>query len=356
MDRDNKSISQKKHLQVRSDIRAQRTALMGFAALWVYYFHIMPVGLFEGTPLAEFEWFIHRIGFCGVDIFMFLSAYGLYHRFRRSPVKTAGDYLRYMGKRLLRIYPVIIPVALLIALVDNLPLRSLLARLTFYDSFAISIYKFLWFVPCILVLYLLAPFYHRLFELSAENHRKNGTGFITPQILTAIMILCVCVTGFLLRSILRPDLYALVNRIPVFVMGFYFGSLGEVEVKSWKPLLVLTIGNLLAYAVNRELIPDIVPSTNALVHCLIAPPLVIFLSRLFCVCRRKGVPGVFSFFGVISLEFYALQEWVWGKVDRLGINAGRKQVLCFLVVVIGAYGLKGIREHCRGTKSRAVVE
>ena len=44
-----------------------RGVLMGFAILWVMYFHI-PI-----KSVTEVGWFIHRIGFYGVDIFLFLS-------------------------------------------------------------------------------------------------------------------------------------------------------------------------------------------------------------------------------------------------------------------------------------------
>ena len=327
-------------------ISRQRTALMGFAALWVYYFHVVPVGALEGTAFEEVEWFLHRIGFCGVDMFFFLSAYGLYHGFRKRPVKSVSEYGKYLGRRLERIYPVIIPVAVVIALADNLPLRSLVPRLTFYDSFAINIYKFLWFVPCVLVLYLLAPLYDMLFE-RVRVKKETGASF-SPLYLTVAGIVIAVVFGFLLRTTIRWDLYALVNRIPVFLLGFYFGyrdDSGKVSGKHslWIALLVLTAGNVVSYLVNKGIWPELVPSMNALCNVLIAPPLILLLTALFGACERNPVSGilprVFAFFGVVSLEFYAVQEWVWSKLEPLDINMTRRQVACFLICMVAAYGL-----------------
>lgn len=337
-----------------------RTALMGAAALWVYYFHVLPVGLLEGTFLQETEWFFHRIGFCGVDMFFLLSAYGLYHRFSAGPVKSPGAYVRYLARRFLRIYPAIVPVALLIALTDNLPLRSLLPRLTFYESFAVNLYRFLWFVPCILVLYLLAPFYDKLFRRRLAGTDANGMAGIR---VTAIAVLIALFLAFVGRSVVRPDLYALITRIPVFLIGYCLGYLSGIRGENVPPkkgagvllLMVLTLGNVLSYLLHRGMIPEFLPAANALCNVLIAPPLICFLTLAFARCERtrfSAVPiRIFAFFGTVSLEFYALQEWVWGKVETLRYNPVRMHALCLLIVVTGAYGLHALGDLFRGERS-----
>lgn len=73
---------------------------MGFAILWVMYFHI---------PLkfaTEVGWFIHRIGFYGVDIFLFLSGLGVYYSLTKRP-----NVLGFYKARLVRILPAYIIVA-----------------------------------------------------------------------------------------------------------------------------------------------------------------------------------------------------------------------------------------------------
>ena len=348
-----------KQMPVFGLIGRYRTALMGFAALWVYYFHVLPVGLFEGTFLQETEWFLHRVGFCGVDMFFLLSAYGLYHRFSSRPIDGVAAYGRYLGQRLLRIYPVIVPVAVLVALADNLPFRSLIPRLTFYDSFAVNIYKFLWFVPCILILYLLVPFYDRLFRHRVSRGEPDGKSGIC---FTAVAIAVVLALGLALKGILRPDLYALYSRIPVFCIGHLFGHLSGIRTSpvtrskgAWGiALLLLTTGNVLSYLLHRGLIPEFYPMANALCNVLIAPPVTCFFTYLFSQCERtrfsKWLIRIFAFFGTVSLEFYALQEWVWEKVQLLRFNPVRLHLLCFLIVVIGACGLHTLVTTARGQR------
>ena len=64
-----------------------RGFLMGFAILWVMYFHI---------PLkfaTEVGWFIHRIGFYGVDIFLFLSGLGVYYSLTKD--RMCSGFIRH---------------------------------------------------------------------------------------------------------------------------------------------------------------------------------------------------------------------------------------------------------------------
>lgn len=83
---DNKNIIEK------ISISKYRTQLMGFAMLWIMIYHI---GI-DVTFLNP----ITRSGYLGVDIFIFLSAYGLYHGFKKySSIKI------FYKKRILRILP-----------------------------------------------------------------------------------------------------------------------------------------------------------------------------------------------------------------------------------------------------------
>jgi acyltransferase len=72
------------------------TGLRGVAAVWVMLYH-----MFTGRdiPVVEF-------GYVGVDIFFVLSGFVLAHVYLRDPGLTTGEgYLRFLGVRLARVYP-----------------------------------------------------------------------------------------------------------------------------------------------------------------------------------------------------------------------------------------------------------
>ena len=67
-------------------ISKYRSTLMGLAILWVMYFHI------NVQTFTDFGWFFHRIGFYGVDIFLFLSGIGVYFSLKNDP--KFWDFIR----------------------------------------------------------------------------------------------------------------------------------------------------------------------------------------------------------------------------------------------------------------------
>lgn len=76
------------------------TGLRGAAALWVYLFHIVPLGSGADLPLI-------RMGYVGVDIFFVLSGYILGHvHFYDFRDLTFAKYRQFIWLRLSRIYPV----------------------------------------------------------------------------------------------------------------------------------------------------------------------------------------------------------------------------------------------------------
>ena len=57
-------------------ISKYRTSLMGLSMIWVMLFHL-PISLSFFNPIKS-------IGYLGVDIFLFLSSYGLYYGFKKD--------------------------------------------------------------------------------------------------------------------------------------------------------------------------------------------------------------------------------------------------------------------------------
>lgn len=325
-----------KYKFVFSDISKCRTPLMGFAALWIYYFHICPIGIFDSFPFSRIEWYIHQEGFCGVDIFLLLSSFGLCYSLNKKPVKDIKSYGNYLKSRFVRIFCVLIPITLVIGCVDGWSLSEFCLKITGVNQLMCDVYSYLWFVPCILIFYILAPFYYMLFD------RVKRKFIFTASSVVIAIALC-----FLLKPFIRYDLYAIAVRVPVFLLGFYFGHCSYNEVKisciHWIAAIVsLVVGVTYSYLLNSHFIAEILPANNALVNLLIAPPLVIILSRLFVFTYRfkalKPVQAFFAFFGAMSFEVYCLQEWFWGKICQLPINSSIfRQVVCFAGVTVFSY-------------------
>lgn len=128
---------------------------------------------------------------------------------------------------------------------------------------------------------------------------------------------------FGVRDIMRIDLFAFTNRIPIFVVGIYFGYLSqnhkEIVFKKWIYLLLLIIlllGLYLAYLYNYTSFHIFVKQGNTfLPPFLIAISLPFLLAKLLDILENRVLilerilNVTLSFFGAISLELYCFQDW-----------------------------------------------
>ena len=287
-----------------------RSALMGLSALWILYYH-------SGLPLIEepsnpaihllysLERYINRIGFCGVDIFLLVSGIGLTFAIKKGSLSTF--YLH----RIRRLLPAFITIAVIRSFIERWTILDFLGNVSGFNFYFHHIYSFLWFVPAIATLYLVFPLYYKLFLLAKNKY-----------IFTAVTILIWLVISSVFQSLIRIDLYAFTNRIPIFVVGVLFGYLTQNKKQlvfkkiTYLILSVLLIyGLILAYVYNFRSIKILIPQGNCfLPNFLIAISFPFLFSKLLDIFHQripkfeKGIVAVLSFFGAFSLELYCVQD------------------------------------------------
>ncbi|MBO5163418.1 MAG: acyltransferase [Ruminococcus sp.] len=302
-------VGQKSGLEILTKYRG---AIMGIAALWILFFHEWQLLSTEVGKAAEFENYIKRIGFCGVDIFLFLSGIGLVFAIGKRNIFS------FYYRRLKRVYLPFLIVGIIRAVTEKWTSEGFWDNVLCISFYKTNMYSFLWFVPAILTLYLLFPPYYKLFSKASNK-----------LMFTAAMFLIWMTLSLLFRDKLRPDLYGFTNRIPVFLFGVYAGHLTKTHKEPftktvWFSLTaVLVSGLYFAYLANFKGIGFIVPTSNCfLPNLLIAvsfPFITAKLLDLLCSIPKAGIIGkgivkFFSFFGLFSLELYCVQEWLSGKL------------------------------------------
>ena len=287
---------------------------MGFAALWIYIFHEWKLGNDSGI-LSQILVIFKRLGFCGVDIFFLLSGIGLTYSFSKKQ-----QLLEFYLKRLRRVLPIFWSIGIMIALIDHWSLEQTLSNLLFYNFWTKSMYSFLWFVPAILFLYLIFPWYYKLFQAC-----KNKT------VCCLISLEIWLIVSITLQTIIRTDLYGMINRIPIFLIGIYFGYLLQkdgipIPTGGYMLSIVsLCLGLQLAYLCNFKGLTILVPVSNCLPNFILAISLFFLLSKAFDLLdtKRHGksiLLFVLSFYGNMSLEFYCIQEWLCKKIEPMLSN------------------------------------
>lgn len=183
---------------------------MGFAALWILFFHEW-VTLFVNNQVGvNIEGYLKRIGFCGVDIFLLLSGIGLTFAIRK------GNVLTFYYRRIKRILLPFLVMAIIRCALEKWPIIEFWKNISGINFYTKSIYSFLWFVPAILTLYLFFPWYYKLFTKTKK-----------PVLFFLCSLEVWLVFSLFVRETMRGDLYGFTNRIPVFLAGVLLGWLTQ---------------------------------------------------------------------------------------------------------------------------------
>ena len=298
-----------------------RTALMGIAAIWILIFHEWN-RIFDAIPvLGEMEHFIKRIGFCGVDIFLLLSGMGLTFSIKKS--KNIGVF--YV-KRLKRVVLPFVFMGVIKLIFSESTFVDFLKNITGFKFFSETMYGFLWFIPAICCLYFVFPLYWKLFENAANK-----------VIFTVLSLEIWLIVSLFLREILRSDLWGFTNRIPVFLIGVLFGYLVQnvdsntilfekIKFSMSFIFITLILGVYLSYLTNFKNLYILVPVSNCCIPNLLIsismPFIIVYIFELMSIINvlkiiKRGLIGILTFFGEMSLEIYCVQEWLGLKIVPL---------------------------------------
>ena len=159
---------------IRQNTAKYLNELKGAAILWVVFFHAQ-LGL-DGI-LYE----VQRIGYGGVDVFFFLSGFGLYHSLEKD-----ADPGRYLMRRARRLLPAYLPFCA-VWLAFMLPtyglgpaasLRVAMSNVTMLGFLAGSPYYINWYTGALLVSLLLAPLFHAVLK-PGKRYWLRAAGLLT---------------------------------------------------------------------------------------------------------------------------------------------------------------------------------
>lgn len=296
-------------------ISKYRNEIYGFSIIWIVLFHGTAINnvdySFGFSVLYPLQAFL-SIGNVGVDIFLFLSGVCLYFSFAKSK-----DIYLYGKKRLLRIVPPVLIIYGVYWIVrygvfasDPLGVLSRFLLIRFWLTGDQTIY----FASLVLFLYLLYPYIHA-FLFTGERHTLRLAALLTVAYVVVVTI-----------SLVDPKWYSLteiaLTRIPVFILGSYFGKLVYEGKSVNRGFALLAIFGSLAFLVIVD--AGILHGAIKRYFYLFGGICFSYAIALLILALDKTLPGsigrllrtVLSNAGVISFEVY-LAHIMTNQVLRL---------------------------------------
>ncbi|MDD6037572.1 MAG: acyltransferase [bacterium] len=255
---------------------------MLFSALLIIIFHLW-IPVWQGNII---ELFIQKTAYIGVDVFFFLSAYSLAKR-------DIVSFPEFWRNRILQVYVKFFLFSIVGMLVFKWQLRRFLQVISSVELMRAGGGAFLWFLPAIMWFYLLFCVFS-----SCEKKHAKVTLFLTVLLWLA-SALAVTYSGW-------SQLGIIINRIPIFLLGYYVAKYRLLEKLSVRIQLILgvvlcVIGCAVTYqyGYNHRIQ---VPFADA--FYLTAIPLV--LGLILLVGRIPSGRPV-KLLGAATLEMYAVQ-------------------------------------------------
>lgn len=310
-------------------IGARRNEIKGLAILWVVFFHAQ-------LGLSGLLYDVQKIGYGGVDMFLFLSGFGLYHSLSKD-----NDTGRYLARRAARLLPAYLPFCL-VWLGVMLPLfgggMATSARIAFGNLFMLGFFADVphminWYVSVMALTMLLAPLFYAW---------MNGG---EKRLLRVAALLFVCFAMGL--AYIGNDQYMAVSRLPVFVLGMAFAMPWKKDGKWFVP--VLALGGMaglalvyLCFARFPELLNDYAMYWHPFVA--VAPALCAGLGWLF-VRVPAIISRAFALLGKASFEIFLFNVWAEVLGKKFGLAKTPLQwvllSLCTIVLGIGYHWMIG---------------
>lgn len=312
-------------MQERRNISAYRNELKGLAILWVVFFHAQ-------LGLSGIAYDIQKIGYGGVDIFFFLTGFGLYYSLDKS-----SDLKGYYTRRFKRILPAYLPFCILwlavmipcfhLGTAQNI--RIVMGNLLMVGFFADVPKMINWYVSALIVAIVLAPSIFALLKGSKNsNHALAG-------LLVVSLGIGLCFVG--------NGMYMAVSRLPIFIVGMWFAMPAKKEHKRHTVSIVSFAALVLGIAVLMLCFgryPELLNDYGMYWHpfAVITPALCILLGKAFH--RMEGIKRIFAplrFLGKASFEIFLFNVWleVLCKQFEWASDAGSWVLWSAISIVVG---------------------
>lgn len=318
-----------------------RTELMGVAIMWVYFFHS---GIHFNGSLAVLN-YVKKTGFGGVDIFLFLSGLGLYFSLQKKEKLSA-----FFKKRLIRIIPTYWAIISLFSLYLFISKGMLFSTFLFELStigFWINKGSFDWYVPSILALYFIFPFFFSAFE------KNNKVVILVLTILFAIVISIAAI------ALNLNYLLIFTTRIPVFFIGAFYANMIDAKKMpsnaiNYFNLALVTLGFGVLFFIAKTFSVKDVWAYGLFWYpfAFIAPSISMLLVKVISWMATTKFGLLIRFFrycGKYSLEIYLLHGLIFRLQNKFGSvtyvlkeidpSQSIEYVIYFLITLLLAYPL-----------------
>lgn len=321
-----------------NEISKNKIYLMGIATLLVTIKHSSIV--FEwmnnlgrvGSAVRVLFFYFKYLGHVGVDIFLILSAAGLYFSLNKdSSIKN------YYIRRIKRILPAtIIYMIIWYLIIQNRSVLDILKIISGYNLFTTG-ERDIWYITYILILYFIYPF---LYKCEKKQGRKIYIALI-------VLILFRNYIYSIFDPIHFDNIEIALRRTPIFLLGCYFAKdikNGRTIKKALSVSIILLIASFGLTIKGYESGTELWSRLDRYVGNVYAISVIIASIYVISIIRRK-VYEVIKWIGMYSLEIYLIFDKVLLLFEKYIVIQNKNysiftNIICFVITCVLSFLLK----------------
>lgn len=307
-----------------------RKIWMGFAILWVIFFHF---GYKPPDPLAALQ----SSGYSGVDIFFFASGIGCYLSYSRD--KNAAAFIKRRFIRIMPTYFVFIVIWCTYKVItDGMDFTTVLGNIFCVQDLTGKDGSFNWYFGAMWIFYLLTPYF-----VAVADKIKKPAGCV---------LFCLLLVLFSFPFWNVKALIIIVTRLPVYFLGMYLAKRSQesddkISLKFMLIATVLSIISMAAFIVCYFKLHDELWNYGLWWYPFIitAPTICLYLSFICKQLEKKSVGQkilkAFSFIGSYTFELFLVHLFVFKEVSSMIMERQPNHVIAIwfaalIPVAIGA--------------------
>lgn len=327
-------------------IGQSRGLLMGIATLWVALYHSRSLDFTQSHILTALHLagpiqYLKYMGNAGVDVFLFLSGYGLYYSLAKNP-----GVRQFYARRFLKILPPVLIVTILYYGWQGTEGLREYTALNLHYALYHGVYDKgqFWYFSLLIVLYLLYPLFHRVI---ARYGGKGALGLAGFFIILALAVRAIDSAYFGKTEIV-------LTRIPVFIAGAWVGkkSRDGATIPGWIAGVstIMTVVLLVLAAILP--VPEEDFFIIRYLYGLVGISVCFAVSWLDQMVPANGFRRFLVLIGTYSMEIYLIYEPLYMNLtgifkvsDGVGITYA---AACFVTTLLLAFALKKSTEIIAG--------
>lgn len=318
-----------------------RKIWMGFAILWVIFFHF---GYKPPDPLAALQ----SSGYSGVDIFFFASGIGCYLSYSRD--KNAAAFIKRRFIRIMPTYFVFIVIWCTYKVItDGMDFTTVLGNIFCVQDLTGKDGSFNWYFGAMWIFYLLTPYF-----VAVADKIKKPAGCVP---------FCLLLVLFSFPFWNVKALIIIVTRLPVYFLGMYLAKRSQVSddkisLKFMLIATVLSIISMAAFIVCYFKLHDELWNYGLWWYPFIitAPTICLYLSFISKQLEKKSVGQkilkAFSFIGNYTFELFLVHVFVFKEVSSMIMERQPNHVIAiwFAALIPVAIGAAILYQLTKGVK------